>query len=325
MKIAQFETKGLPSEVLKLVDVPIPEPGQGEVRIKVATCNINPSDIMFIRGLYGIRPELPSSAGFEAAGEIDKCGDGVELSPGMRVIFSALGVWKEYVIIPAKNIIPTPEEMSDEVACQAFVNPFTAYGMLKESDLQKDQWLMLTAGGSAFGKIVVQMCKERGINTVCTVRREDQKEELLELGASAVVNTEKESLFKSVRVLTEKNGVDYVFDAVGGDLGARAMECLATNGTMIVFGLLSLENIPLNSGLVLFENLIIRGFWLSSWLSTLSTEEKKRVTSKILKMLANDQLKVNIEAKYPLDEVIKAIEHADSPGRKGKIILDLRM
>ena len=325
MKIALFENTGIPSEVLKVSDVPNPEPESGEVRIKVATCNINPSDIMFIRGLYGIRPEIPSSAGFEAAGEIDKCGDGVELSVGMRVIFSALGVWKEYVIVPAKSIIPTPDEMSDEVACQAFVNPFTAYGMLEESGLQKDQWLMLTAGGSAFGKIVVQMCKERGIKTVCTVRREDQKEELLDLGVSAVVNTEKESLFKSVRVLTEKKGVDYVFDAVGGDLGARAMECLATNGTMMVFGLMSFESIPLNSGLVLFKNLIIRGFWLSSWLSTLSTEEKKRVTSVILKMLTVDQIKVNIEAKYPLGEVIKAIEHSNSPGRTGKIILDLRM
>ena len=143
--------------------------------------------------------------------------------------------------------------------------------------------------------------------------------------ASAVINTEKESLFRSVSALTEKKGVDYVFDAVGGDLGARAMECLAPSCTMMVFGLLSLESIPLNSGLVLFKDLTVKGFWLSSWLSTLSSEEKKEVTGVILEMLVADQIKVNIEAKYPLDEILKAIEHADSPGRTGKVILDLRM
>ncbi len=325
MKSVQFEQKGLPSDVLKIKEVPVPEPGQDEIRIKVSACNINPSDIMFIRGLYGIRPELPSGAGFEASGMIDKCGEGVSMPEGMRIIFSTVGVWQEYVVVPAKTVIPTPEGMPDEVACQAFINPFTAYAMLEESGLQKGKWLLITAGGSAFGRFVIQLGKKCGINVVCTVRRDDQVESLLELGATAVINTEKESLYRSVLKLTGRNGVDYVFDAVGGELGARALECLAKYGTMLVFGSLSLEPIPLNSGLMLFRNLTVKGFWLSAWFTSLPKEARMKATSEVLGMLASGNLKVAIEARYVLDDVVKAVKHAESSGRKGKVILDLSL
>ena len=325
MKSAQFEQTGLPSEVLKVKEIPVPEPGQGEIRIQVSACNINPSDIMFIRGLYGIRPELPSGAGFEASGVIDKCGEGVSLKEGIRVIFSAVGVWQEYVLVSAKTVIPTPEGMPDEVACQAFINPFTAYAMLEESGLKKGQWLLITAGGSAFGQFVIQLGKKKEINVVCTVRRDSHTEALLELGATVVINTDKESLYRGVMKLTDRNGFDYIFDAVGGEPGARALECLAKNGTMLVFGSLSLENIPLNSGLMLFRNLTVKGFWLSVWLSSLSKEARIKATSEVLGMLASGDLKVSIEARYPLEDVVKAVKHADSSGRKGKVILDLNL
>ena len=135
MKAAQFKNTGNPSEVLEVQEVETPIPRAGEVRIKVTACNINPSDIMFIKGMYGITPKLPAVGGFEAAGVIDSAGEGVSLKPGQRVIFTALGVWQEYVIADAKGLIPTPENMTDEVACQAFVNPFTAYAMLAEGNV----------------------------------------------------------------------------------------------------------------------------------------------------------------------------------------------
>ena len=183
---------------------------------------------MFIRGLYGIRPRLPSSAGFEACGTVDARGEGVEMPEGTRVIFTAIGVWQEYVVVPADTLLPTPEGMPDRVACQAFVNPYTAFGMLEEASLSEGQWLMLTAGGSAFGKFVIQLCQRRGIRTIATVRRSEQVASLKELGATEVINTEAESLTKRVRAITDEQGVDYVFDAVGGPLGGKATECLTT-------------------------------------------------------------------------------------------------
>ena len=321
MKCVQFNQTGTPAEVLSVQEILIPEPQKGEIRIRVTAANINPSDILFIRGLYGILPEFPSPPGVEATGIIDKCGDGTNLKAGMHVIFTAVGVWQEYVVVAENRVFPAPEGMDAKVACQAFVNPYTAYAMINESGLIKGQWLMLTAGGSAFGQFAIQMCKKRGINSICTVRRDDQIDDLIALGATAVINTETTNLAKEVMNITESSGVDFVFDAVGGDLGALALGCLAQGGTMLVYGLLSLKNIPLNSGLMIFQKLTIKGFWFTSWLTTLTREEKIKAAGEIFELMNTGELQANAEATYTLENVAKAVTHADSPGRKGKIIL----
>ena len=165
MKQVIFHQTGLPSEVLQLEEAPMPQPKPHEVRIKVTARNINPSDIMFVRGMYGITPKLPSSAGFEGAGVVDASDESNSIPVGTRVIFTAIGTWKEYVCIPAALVIPTPQGMTDEVACQAFVNPMTAYGMIEEAGLQAGQWLLITAGASAFGKFAIQICIPVKVNT----------------------------------------------------------------------------------------------------------------------------------------------------------------
>ena len=323
MKSAQFATTGRPADVLKVQDVPVPEPQAGQVRVRVTACNINPSDVMFIQGMYGIRPKLPATAGFEACGTVDACGEGVELPVGARVIFTAIGVWQEYVVVPADTVLPAPNAMPDTVACQAFVNPYTAFGMLEVAALQPGQWLMVTAGGSAFGQFVIQLCQQRGINVIATVRRPEQVSALKALGATAVINTETEDLVKRTRELTDRKGVHYVFDAVAGKLGGLALECLARGGTLMVFGALSLQPLALNSGTLIFKELSVRSFWLTTWFPALSAADKQRISKEVLGMLSQQQLKTNVEATYPLHEVVKAVAHADSPGRDGKVLLVL--
>ena len=323
MKSAQFATTGRPADVLKIQDVPVPEPQAGQVRVRVTACNINPSDVMFIRGLYGIRPELPATAGFEACGTVDACGEGVDLPTGARVIFTAVGLWQEYVVVPADTVLPAPDAMPDTVACQAFVNPYTAFGMLEVAGLEAGQWLMITAGGSAFGQFVIQLCQQRGIHVIATVRRDEQVAALKELGATAVINTETEDLVKRVRELTDRQGVHYVFDAVAGELGGLALECLARRGTLLVFGALSLQPLALNSGTLIFKELTVRSFWLTTWFPALSSADKQRISQQVLGMLTQQQLKTNVEATYPLDDVVQAVTHADSSGRDGKVLLVL--
>jgi NADPH:quinone reductase-like Zn-dependent oxidoreductase len=323
VKAVIFEQSGLPKDVLQVKEMPLPEPGKGEVRIRVKTANINPSDIMFIRGMYGIQAKLPSSAGFEAAGIIDKAGEGVEWQPGAQVIFSAAGVWQEYVVIPTRGIFPKPAELSFEEACQAFVNPFTAYGMLDVAQLQSGEFLLLTAGASAFSKLVIQMAAKRGIRVLATVRQDEQIEGLMALGAEKVINTEKEKLQKAVMEHTGGKGVKAVFDAVGGTLAARALAALATGGTMYSYGLLSLEQMPVNNGLLIFKNLTIKGFWLTTWLESLDKAKRQQVFTEVFGGLGKHELKLDIEAVYSLDEILKAVAHFEKPGRKGKIILNI--
>lgn len=318
MKEVIFEQVGKPLEVLKLVESPDPEPKANEVLIRVTARNINPSDIMFIQGLYGIHPQLPSSAGFEACGVTET--SGTKFPKGSRVIFSSTGTWKELISLPESALIPIPEGMPDEVACQAVVNPLTAYLMIEKSGLKKGEWLLLTAGASAFGKFAIQMAKEKGIKVACTVRLDSQKEFLEKLGADLVINTEKEKLQKVVPDKTD-GGVHVVFDAVGGVLGAKALASLRKDGLMMVFGSLSLENIPLNSGLMIFKTLRIEGFWLTSLMQEMEQTERSNAFMNVFKFLMNKTSQIDVAEKYPLEEFAEAIKAYEKAGRNGKILL----
>lgn len=320
MKELIFDSIGMPLEVLELKESPIPSPKPHEVLIKVSARNINPSDLMFIRGMYGITPKLPSSAGFEACGVVEKGDEAGKIKPGTRVMFLGIGTWREYVCVPAAGVIPVPPQMPDEVACQAFVNPMTAYGMLLESGLKDGEWLLVTAGASAFGKFAIQMAKTRGIKVAATVRHESQKKDLQELGADLVVNSENEKVHKVIPEKTE-GGVHVIFDAVGGILGAKALACLRPKGKMMVFGALALENMPVNSGLLIFKNLKIEGFWLSTWIEEIGEEDRKKAFSTVFGFLMQEDSKVDVAGKYSLDQFKEAIEAYEKPGRNGKILL----
>jgi NADPH:quinone reductase-like Zn-dependent oxidoreductase len=324
MKEVIFEKTGMPEDVLQVKESAAPEPKPNEVQIQVKARNINPSDLMFIQGRYGIQPNLPSSAGFEAAGIVSKSDSDGKIPVGTRVMFTAqgtsTGTWREYITLPAKQVIPMPEGMSFEVACQAFVNPVTAVAMVNKSKLNAGEWLLLTAGASAFGKFALQVAKSKGIKVACTVRHDEQKKYLSDLGADLVVNTEKEDLRKVISEVVGE-GVSAVFDAVGGELGAKALTCIKQFGTMYVFGVLSLQNMSLNTGMMIFKEITIEGFWLTSTLQRISSEERAKLYKETQAFLMSEDSKVEVAGKFQLTEIKAAIEAYNKPGRNGKILL----
>ena len=321
MKSIVFEQTGKPVDILKPIDVPMPEPGPNEVRVKVIASPINPSDLMFVQNLYGIRPQLPSGTGFEGMGVVDAIGEGVQVSTGSRVSFTGVGTWSEYAIAHHRTVIPVPDTIPDDVAAQLFVNPFTAYAMVQDAGVPEGGWLMLTAAGSAFGKIVIQLCKMRGINTIGTVRHDEFNDELKSLGLTEVINTETENMTARVKQITDGNGVACVLDAVGGHTATEALSCLAKSGTMLIYGLLSLQDPSINAGLLIFRELTIRGFWLTDWMRRVEAETRQDVAQNVIKLLASGRVQLPVEAAYSLDQIAEAIEHADRPGRWGKILI----
>ncbi len=321
MQTVNFSTIGKPADTLQVIDTFLPEPGPGEVRIKVIASPINPSDLMFVQNLYGIQPELPSGAGFEGVGIVDALGEGVTMRTGIRVSFTAIGAWSEYVLANQRSLIPVPDALSDEVAAQLFVNPFSAYAMLEESGLQPGQWMLLTAAGSSFSKLVIQLYKMKGIQTIGTVRHNELDDELKALGITALVNTEKEKLTSRVKALTEGKGVTCVLEAVGGNTASDALKCLAKGGTMILYGVLSMQNPSFNVGLMIFRELTIKGFWLTDWMRRVDSQKRQNVARNVITLLVGGQIQVPVEATYPLSEIKKAVEHSEQAGRHGKILI----
>ncbi|GAB2605176.1 zinc-dependent alcohol dehydrogenase family protein [Spirosoma areae] len=321
MKSIIFDQTGKPADVLKLADIAMPEPGPNEVRIKVIASPINPSDSMFVQNLYGIRPQLPSGAGFEGMGIVDALGEGVQMRTGTRVSFTSIGTWSEYAIAHQRALIAVPDAMSDDVAAQLFVNPFTAYAMVQDSGVPEGGWLMLTAAGSAFGKMVIQLCAMRGIKTIGTVRRDDLNDELRTLGLTEVINTETENLVARVKQITDGTGVACVLDAVGGHTATEAVKCLARGGTMLIYGLMSLQDPILNAGLMIFRELTIKGFWLTDWMRRVDSHTRQDVAQNVIGLLASGKIQLPVEASYSLDQIAEAVEHADRPGRRGKVLV----
>jgi NADPH:quinone reductase-like Zn-dependent oxidoreductase len=321
MKRIVFHQPGKPSDILEVEMVEMPQPGPEEVVIKVMASPINPSDTMFVQNLYGIRPQLPSPAGFEGMGVITQAGADVKLPVGTRVSFTGIGAWATYILVGQRALIPVPDNMPDDVAAQLFVNPFTAVAMVEESGVKPGEWLMVTACASALGKMVIQICKMRGIKTIGTVRRDDLVVELKALGADEIINTETEDMAKRVSEITQRAGAKAVLECVGGEIASEAVKCLGRGGVMLIYGLLSLQDPSINIGLMIFRELSLRGFWLTDWMRRVDAPTRQRVAKEVIELLASGQIQMPVEAVYSLEQIKEAVTHADAHGRWGKILI----
>lgn len=324
MLSVRFDQFGEPTDVLCIVERPKPLPGDGEVLVRMRARPIHPSDLLTVRGLYGSLPTLPATPGVEGAGAIEATGPKVQgWQTGQRVIpLATSGTWQEYLIVKADQLIPIPDEIIDTIAAQFVVNPFTAWVMTTEElRLEPGQWLLQTAAGSTLGRVVLQIAQLRGFKTINVVRRHEQAEELKALGADEVVCTADEDLVERVMEITNKAGVPAAIDAVGGQNGAAAAHSLSRHGVMLSYGLLSGEPIPIDGGQMIFQCSTVRGFWLSDWFRSVPAERQRAVSAELLGLMARGAIAPPIEAKYPLKDVVKAVQHAERHGRQGKVLL----
>ncbi len=319
MKAVIFDHFGEPSEVLQVRDVPAPEPSKGEVRVRMTYSPINPSDLSVVRGEYGRLPSLPATPGFEGVGVVEASGGGLlgKLRLGRRVavLNGKGGNWQEQVIVPAKQVVPMPSAISDEQAATFFVNPASALVMTQYIlKVPRSAWLLQTAAGSALGRMVIRLGRHVGFRTINVVRRKEQAEELLAVGADAVINSSEESMEEKVRTITKSEGVHFALDAVGGPTALSVVKSLADEGRLIVYGTLSGQ---------LTGSRRIEGFWLSNWVRRQRPLTMLGLFRRIRKLMAAGVLHSDVAATFPIEEIHAAVREAAKSGRSGKILLSL--
>jgi NADPH:quinone reductase-like Zn-dependent oxidoreductase len=331
MKAAIFDRFGIPEEVLQAREVPLPEPGPGEVRVRMTVSPINPSDLLVVRGEYGKLPTLPATPGFEGAGVVDKSGGGViallrGLKPGRRVavISGNGGTWGQFVVVSARQAIPLTDDITDGQAAAFFVNPASALVMTRHVlNVPPGEWLLQTAAGSALGRMVIRLGKHFGFRTINVVRRREQADELRQAGADAVICTADESIPNRARALTDGRGVKYAIDAVGGETGAAVVAALAAEGRLLLYGTLSGEPMPLDPRLLMAGRKRVEGFWLSEWAREQRPLKMLRLFGTIRDLMRAGVLTSEVGATFPLDDVQKAAAQAAQPARLGKVLLRL--
>jgi len=329
MKAAIFDRFGVPEEVLQVREVPPPEPGRNQVRVRVLASPINPSDLMTVRGEYGSRPTLPATPGFEGVGVVDKSGGGLlprlrRLNPGRRVAFSSTagGAWAEFAVVSARQLVPVPDDIPNEQAASFFVNPMSALVMTRHVlKVPAGEWLLQTAAGSALGRMVSRLGQHFGFRTINVVRRPEQADELRQAGADAVICTAGESIPGRVRALTDGRGVRFAIDPVGGGTGSAAIEALGAGGRLLIYGTLTREPIVIDPRLLIVGAKRVEGFWLSEWVRRQHVLTMLRLTRTIRDLMRAGVLTSTIGATFSLDEIQKAAAQAAQPGRQGKVLL----
>ncbi|WP_210470359.1 quinone oxidoreductase [Sporosarcina sp. 6E9] len=322
MKAIQFEEYG-GSEVLKYMDVDIPELGDREVLVNVKAIGVNYADIARREGKYVVPTPLPFIPGAEIAGEIVAVGKNVtQYKPGMRVVsliesdaYAEFAKAHEVALAP----IPNGVDFSDAVALP--LQGQTAYHILTTMGrLEKGETVLVHAAAGGVGAISVQLAKLFGAGKVIATASSDEKlAHAKKLGADHLVNYTEEDWEQQVLELTDGKGVDVALEMVGGDIFDKTLACLAPFGRLVIFGAASGEQAHLYPAQLMRKNQSVIGFFLPQIVS--KPELYLKSFKELLRYIESGELELTIGGTYKLEDAAEA--HQDLQGRKtmGKLVL----
>jgi trans-2-enoyl-CoA reductase len=319
MKQLVFRRVGPPDEVIEVVDAPSPRARPGEVVVAIEAASINPDDLTMLRGIP-LPGELPAAAGCEGAGRVIEVGEGVprELS-GQRVVLSEVPTWAEEVAAPADRVLPVPSDFDPLQAAMLSVAPMTAYGLVMLADLPPRSFVLQNAAAGAVGKLVVRFAKYKNLRTINVVRREPSAERLEELGADLVLIGEQD-LVARVQYATQGAPIRLALDAVGGSSSEALATCLADGGVLITYGLLSGEAVRVPGERLVVGGVSLKGFARHRHMAGLSRDTVRRRLGELLGMARAGLLPMDVAATYPLEEARRALRHAETPARGGRVL-----
>ena len=313
-----FRQHGDPAQVLKLGNCEIPPPAQGDALLEMRAAAINPSDLGTIGGSYGTLPDLPATAGLEGVATVlEDCG---ELRQGDLVrIPPGLGTWQTHLLAPAKDLLKVPADIPADQAATAFVNPPTAWLLLREVvQLQPGDWVVQNAANSAVGIAVIQIARNLGLRTANLVRRPELVQPLLNLGADAVLLDDDDA----PGAVTEHTGGErpkLALNSVGGHSAYRLCKMLGRSGSHVTFGAMTGEPTRFPTRFLLFNDIRLTGFWVTRWLEEAGPGVAQAVEEQIFSLLRQGVLRTQIEATYPLQDWQSALQHNARP-RLGKVL-----
>lgn len=339
-----------PSRV-EVRDVPVPQAGPGQVRVRMSMAPVNPSDFNYMDGIYersfarliwnrgADRPtDSPSSSepftrppyalGVEGVGVVEESGGGFlgKRLVGKRVAVVSgppNGTWQEQTLIDARRAFPVPRSLSDAQACSFFVNPLTALVLVRQVlEVPRGAVVLQTAAGSALCQMVRNLARIDGFRVVDVVRSRAGAERLKQGGSKHVVASEDEDMLDAVRRIAPE-GVHAVLDCVGGAIGSEAIRALRPGGRMICYGTLSREPISLPPRDIMMPMTSIEGFYLSAYLAQRNLFQRLKLVRQTAKLIENGTLGTSVAQTYRLDDLQAALEHARRPGRDGKVLLKL--
>jgi NADPH:quinone reductase-like Zn-dependent oxidoreductase len=313
------------ASALRLVSRPTPQPQPGEVLVRVAAAPVNPSDLMFIRGLYGIRKPLPCVPGFEGSGTVVATGPGLYgfALRGRRVACgsqSGDGTWAEYVVVSAWNCMPLLPHISFAGGATLLVNPLTAWALVDTARRSKTGALVQTAAASQVGRMILGIARRCGLPVISIVRRAEQAALLRSFGAEHVLDSSQPEFDQRLAELCARLGATLAADAVGGEMTGRLLAAMPRGAQVLVYGALEEAACQLDPGQLIFNHKRVRGFWLADWLVERSRLEVL-FASVMLQTRFASIVRSTVQARVPLIEVRRGLERYEQAMTAGKVLL----
>ncbi|GLS34037.1 NADPH:quinone reductase [Mesorhizobium albiziae] len=290
--------------------VAVPKPKPTQLLIKVSLASINPSDVMFVKGMYGQPRQKGQPAGFEGVGTVVATGDEplARSFADKRVAFATgvtgWGSWAEYAVAEAPACIALIDTVRDEDGAAMIVNPLTALAMFGIVKDEGEKAFIVTAGASQLCKLIIALAKEEGFRPIAIVRRDDQIPLLKELGAAHVLNSEAADFRTSLKETVKAEQPRIFLDAMTGPLAAGIFHVMPKRSRWIIYGRLDPSTTPiLEPGQLIFQQKVIEGFWLPVWMRQ-SPERREWAEMEAQKRFSDGRWTTDVTAVVPLSKAM---------------------
>ena len=311
---------------LRLVEIPEPRPGAGEVLVDVKAAGVNYADVLMCRGQYGGRRPLPFVPGFEAAGVVLQVGRGVEnLRPGQRVMGTVLrevcGCYAEKAVMPAWLLLPVPQSLSFEEAAafpEVFITAHLALHVFGR--LAPGETVLIHAAAGGVGTAAVQIAKATGARIFATASSDEKLLRVRGLGAEVIINYTKQDFLDEVKKQTDGKGVDLVLESVGGEVFEKSLQCLRPMGRLVAYGTSGGKEGVLKPIDVRRSSLTVGGFSFGA-LSVSRPDVVRQAMAAVEELLEQRRVRPIVGHRLPLVEARAAHNLLSSRGNFGKVVL----
>ncbi|MFF7215270.1 NADPH:quinone oxidoreductase family protein [Streptomyces sp. NPDC008238] len=325
MKAWRVHENGEPRAAMRLDEVPDPQPGPGELLLKVRAANVNFPDALLCRGHYQVRPPLPFTPGVELCGEVVAAGEGVTgHTAGDRVIAPAAlpgGAFAELAVVPAANVLPAPPALDDAEAAALHIGYQTGwFGLHRRAGLRAGETLLVHAAAGGVGSAAVQLGRAAGATVIGVAGGPDKAKVVRELGADVVVDRTAEDFVAVVKEATGGRGADVVYDPVGGDAYTRSTKCIAFEGRILVVGFTS-GTIPspgLNHALV--KNYSVVGLHWGLY-NTHDPAAVRRCHDELTRLAAEGAVRPLVSERVPLEGAADAVQRVADGATTGRLVV----
>jgi len=324
MRQLQLVAHGEPSDVIRLNTVRQPALGQEDVLISMEAAPLNPSDFLLVRGIYGIRPALPSPVGAEGIGRVTQTGSKVDAALlGKRVLILPTyeqGTWADQVVVPLRNIVQISDHADPLQLSMIGINPVTAYLLLNRyASLKLGDWVAQTAANAAMGQYIIALTKLAGVKTLNVVRRKEAAEQVQQWGGDHVI-IQSDNLNKDVEEALAGKKLSLVLDTLGGTPVGELAKSLKPGGAIVVYALQSGQFPAMPPKEFIYRGLSLHGFWLINWIRNAPRTEIEEIYQKLGDLVANGSLFAAVDHVYALDEFKEAFKQSLKSNRSGKVL-----